>query len=1156
MPRPIWHGNNAGIYVEISNLVEYISSDERYKSIISALRSGSEADVSISASARAFLLAAIRSDLRASMLVLTASAERAVRLASDLRAFSVDADVFPDPETMLYDVLSPGAASAGKRLAVLDSMAAGVPKVWVSSIQTAMGVLPPVTESLHHPVEVRVGETIDIYSLAEQLVSKGYLRTMRVEGQGQFSVRGGIIDIFAAQASIPVRIELFGDDIESIRTFSPTTQRSTGNMKSIIIYGSRHLSLSEGNIERALRRLPEGYRVEHEDEIAALRESRHFDGIEKYLPFLYEETASLIDYLPEHCIIVLDEPEETEQAGERYYEQQQSYIEHLVEHHAATGSADMYFMRPAVLLQKGVPRLRLFSIDQSSNGVVSFAASAIQPLSGGIDTLEKLLKDYISAGVAVVVVLHDKGQRARMAEIFSERGIAYSQDSLVLSGVCLALGNLSGGFESGDLKLAIVSFADIFGRQSAATKVSSVSPGRAIAGVSELNPGDFVVHSNHGIAVYAGLKRREVAGIVRDYALLEYAGTDKLFVPTEQLDRITRFIGTAGEEPTISRLGSAEWLKAKRKVKASVKKVAYDLLSLYAERSKARGHAYSADTAWQNEMEDDFVHVETPDQLTAIDDVKRDMEAPKPMDRLICGDVGYGKTEVAVRSAFKAVVDGKQVLVLVPTTILAQQHYTTFKERLSAYPVNVDMVSRFRSRNEQKDTLKRFSEGEVDILIGTHRLLQADVKPFDLGLVIIDEEQRFGVNDKEKIRNFKKSVDVLTLSATPIPRTMQMSLAGVRDMSVIETPPEDRRPIITHVGRYDEEMLLQAIRRELGRGGQVYYVHNRVETITSVAVRLTSLVPEARVAVAHGQMSEHQLEKIMVAFLKGEYDVLVSTTIIESGIDIPNVNTLIVDRAEHLGLAQLYQLRGRVGRSERRAYAYFFFTPNRLLTGQAFERLKTISEFTELGSGVKIAMRDLEIRGAGSLLGAEQSGHMSAVGFELYCQMLREAIEEKEGRPVAEPAEIKIDLPVDAYLPESYIAEENLRVEAYKKIILARSPEGLDEVALELADRFGPVPEPVDALLGIARLRLLAKVLGIKEVRQQYGKVRVSPIRVPKHQEVVLSMSYKNLLFKPEREYFQVVKVEASNIIPFMLSLFNDIMSALSSRDDVSTKAR
>ena len=1142
--------------MEISNLVEYIGKFERYPGIVGALRSGSDADVSISASARAFLLAAIHSDLRSSMLVITASAERALRLTSDMRAFSVEAEVFPDPETILYDVLSPGAASAGKRLAVLDSMASGVPRVWVSSIQTAMGVLPPVAESLHHPVSVSVGDTIDIHGLAEKLAAMGYMRTMRVEGQGQFSVRGGIIDVFPSQASTPVRIELFGDEVESMRAFSTTTQRSTGNLKSISIYGCRHISLNFDNIELALGRLSEKYRAEHEDEIAALRDARHFDGIEKYLPFLYEETASLLDYLPEQCMIVVDEPEETRQSGERYYEQQQSYIEHLVEHHAAIGSAGTYFKDPATLLDRAAPSLRLLSIDEAADKVTRIEASAIQPLSGSLDSLEKKLKDYVSAGMAVVVVLHDEGQRARLAEILSGWEIAYSRNSLVLPGVCLALGNLSGGFESADLKLAIVSFADIFGRQSAATKLHSVTPGRSISSVAELNPGDFVVHSTHGIAVYAGLKRREVAGIVRDYALLEYAGTDKLFVPIEQLDRITRFIGTAGEEPTISRLGSAEWLKAKRKVKASVKKVAFDLLSLYAERSKARGHAYSADTAWQNEMEDDFVHVETPDQLTAIDDVKRDMESPKPMDRLICGDVGYGKTEVAVRSAFKAVVDGKQVLVLVPTTILAQQHYTTFKERLSAYPVNVDMVSRFRSRKEQKDTIKRFSEGEVDILIGTHRLLQSDIEPLDLGLVIIDEEQRFGVNDKEKIRNFKKSVDVLTLSATPIPRTMQMSLAGVRDMSVIETPPEERRPIITHVGRYDEEMLLQAIRRELGRGGQVYYVHNRVETITSVATRLTMLLPEARVAVAHGQMSENQLEKIMLAFLKGQYDVLVSTTIIESGIDIPNVNTLVVDRAEHLGLAQLYQLRGRVGRSERRAYAYFFFTPNRLLTGQAFERLKTISEFTELGSGVKIAMRDLEIRGAGSLLGAEQSGHMSAVGFELYCQMLREAIEELEGKPVVEPAELKIDLPVDAYLPEPYIAEENLRIEIYKRIILARSPEALDDVAMELADRFGALPAPVDALLGIARLRLLASALGINEVSRQYGKIKVSPIRLPKHQEVVLSVSYKNLLFKAEREYFQVTQVDEIEIIPFMLTLFSDIMSALSSRDNVSTKAR
>jgi transcription-repair coupling factor (superfamily II helicase) len=774
--------------------------------------------------------------------------------------------------------------------------------------------------------------------------------------------------------------------------------------------------------------------------------------------------------------------------------------------------------------------------------------------------LNDRIKDYRGLGLTVAIALHDEAQLVKMAEALTKNNIPYSLNSLEPTtgngNVVLVTGDLSGGFKSGDLGLAIISYTDIFGRRTVQQKSKESVRGRAIADISDLKISDFVVHSTHGIAIYGGLKRREIAGIVRDYALLEYAGTDRLFVPIEQLDRITKYIGTAGEEPVVSRLGGTEWLKAKRKAKVSAKKAAYDLLSLYAERSKVKGTAFSQDSPWQKELEDAFPYQETPDQLVAIEDVKKDMEEAKPMDRLICGDVGYGKTEVAVRAAFKAIVDGKQVMVLVPTTILAQQHYTTFSERLSLFPVTVEMVSRFKSPAQQKDAVARFNTGKVDILIGTHRLLQQDIKPFNLGLVVIDEEQRFGVNDKEKLRNFKKSVDVLTLSATPIPRTLQMSIAGVRDMSVIETPPEDRHPIITHVGRYDEEMVVQAVRRELGRDGQIYYVHNRVETIDRVATRLQALVPEARVAVAHGQMSEHQLEKIMLGFLEKKYDILVCTTIIESGIDIPSVNTLIVDMAENLGLAQLYQLRGRVGRSDQRAYAYFFFSPQRLLTIQAFERLKTISEFTELGSGMKIALRDLEIRGAGNLLGAEQHGHMSAIGFELYCQMLREAIEELEGKPVLEPVEIRVDLPVNAYLPDAYIIEESLRIETYKRIIMARNVSDIEQISLELKDRFGIPPEPVNTLLDIARLRLLSRRLGITEIAYQSGRTRISSLRLTKQQEMVLSSSYNNLSFHSQRQYLIATKLEPSQIITFLLALFDDIIGALTTEVMKSQKAR
>ncbi|HZD60791.1 MAG TPA: transcription-repair coupling factor, partial [Anaerolineae bacterium] len=886
-------------------------------------------------------------------------------------------------------------------------------------------------------------------------------------------------------------------------------------------------------------------------------EIQYFEGVEKYLPFLYEETSSVLDYLPKDCIVIIDEPEETKQSAQRYFEQQQAYMDHLVTHQMIIEPPSPYFKRPKEILNRDGVKIELVSIGEVPGNRVGFKASPIQPMIGRIEQLRAIIGDYAGLGIKIVISLHDEDQLVRMADMLSGWNIRYSIGAEIGEAVNLVIGNLSGGFVSPGIGLAVISFSDIFGRQSGSRKVrGSSGGGRAISDIADLKIGDYVVHSSHGIAIYGGLTRREVAGIARDYAVLEYAGSDRLFVPTDQLDRITRYIGAVGEEPTISRLGGSEWLKAKRKAKASVKRVAYDLLSLYAERAKATGFSFSPDSPWQKELEDSFPYEETPDQLVAIGDVKVDMEGAKPMDRLICGDVGYGKTEVAVRATFKAVMDGKQVLVLVPTTILAQQHFTTFSERLAQFPVHVDMVSRFKSRAHQKEIVARFNSGDIDVLIGTHRLLQNDVKPLNLGLVIIDEEQRFGVNDKEKMRNFKKSVDVLTLSATPIPRTLQISLAGVRDMSVIETPPEDRQPIITHVGRYNEEMMIQAIRRELGRGGQVYYVHNRVETISRVATRIKTLIPEARVAVAHGQMSEHQLEKVMLDFLKGEHDVLVCTTIIESGIDIPSVNTLIVDRAEHLGLAQLYQLRGRVGRSGRRAYAYFFFSYQALLTPQAFERLKTISDFTELGSGVKIALRDLEIRGAGNLLGSEQSGHMSAVGFDLYCQMLREAIEELEGKPVIDPLEIKIDLPVNAYLPDTYIAEESLRIEAYKRVILARDTSGVDDIMDELADRYGIPPDPVVALLGIAKIRLLARSLGITDISYQSGTIRVSPISLARQQEMILAESYENLFFKTERQYVLLTGVKSIEIVAFLLALFNDIMGALDSGVKISQKAR
>ncbi len=1114
--------------------------------------------VSIGSAARPYFLAALFKSVGKPILVIAPNTEKAGRLVEDLKAFSVEAKLFPEVETMPYDSLSPSPESVGRRLSILDEMTSGLTRIWVAPITLVMRNIAPASAGLHLPISLKVDDEADLYDFAERLIKIGYIRTPLVEGHGQFSMRGDIIDIFASNLASPMRVEFFGDEIESIRSFSVSSQRSISNLEGVKIYGCRQILLDEETAQKTIVRIGGNYPDHLEEEIGKLKDRQYFEGVDKYLPFFYEDATTVLDYLSKDALLVVDEPEETAQLAEQHILQQQSYIDHLVEHKAIINPPRPYFKNPKEITA-GRVRIELFSIgkNKSANNETSLAVLPVRTIAGKIEQLKDMIEGYTKLGLKVFIALPDESQVARMANILSKNGIAYStQDRASKKEVSLMVGNLSGGFSSTDIGLAIVSSTDIFGRRVIQRKVKFKTKGQAISDVADLRIGDYVVHSAHGIAVYAGLQKREVADIIRDYAVLEYAGGDRLFVPTDQLDRITKYIGAAGEVPTVSRLGGSEWLKAKKKAKASAKKVAYNLLSLYAERSNAKGFAFTPDSPWQKELEDSFAYDETPDQLTAMEDVKQDMEAPKPMDRLVCGDVGYGKTEVAVRAAFKAIVDGKQVIVLVPTTILAQQHFATFSERLLTFPVTVEMVSRFKSRAEQQDIIERFNNGKVDILIGTHRLLRPDIKPFDLGLLVIDEEQRFGVNDKEKLRNFKKSVDVLTLSATPIPRTLQISLAGIRDMSIIETPPEDRHPIVTHVGRYDGEMMVQAIRRELGRGGQVYFVHNRVETIARVAKRIRELVPEAHVAIAHGQMSEHQLEKVMLKFLNKEYNVLICTTIIESGIDIPSANTLIVDRAEMLGLAQLYQLRGRVGRSDQRAYAYFFFSPQKFLTMPAFERLKTINEFTELGSGMKIALRDLEIRGAGNLLGAEQHGHMSAIGFELYVQMLREAIDEFEGNPTVGPVEIKIDLPVSAYLPKSYIAEESLRIEAYKRIITARSIQDVEEISFELEDRYGKYPNPVEKILGIAKIRLLAKELGLTEVVYRGGRVKISPFQLSKQQELVLGKSYNNLIFKSERHYLLITRMEPDKIVDFVFALFNDIISALTTGVMIGRKAR
>jgi transcription-repair coupling factor (superfamily II helicase) len=736
------------------------------------------------------------------------------------------------------------------------------------------------------------------------------------------------------------------------------------------------------------------------------------------------------------------------------------------------------------------------------------------------DRLRRLLAD----GFRVVVAADGEGSAARIREVLRDAGLALPVGGDARDpGGRIVVAPLSRGFVLPAVKVAVLAEADVTGRRRVHRPPRPRrTDARSI--VEDLKPGDYVVHVHHGVARYGGMVTREVAGVARDYLLLEYRGGDRLYVPSDQIDAVRHYTG--GETPTIHRLGGADWERTKARVRAATREIASELVALYQRRARAGGHAYSPDTPWQREMEDLFPYRETPDQLKAIADVKADMEEPRPMDRLICGDVGFGKTEIAIRAAFKAVQDGKQVAVLVPTTLLAQQHFQTFSERYAGFPVRVEMLSRFLTPAQQKRVIDGLADGSVDVVIGTHRLLGADVRFRDLGLLVVDEEQRFGVHHKEAIKKLKCDIDVLTLTATPIPRTLEMALTGIRDLTLLTTPPAERQPILTYVGEYDERAVAEAVRRELLREGQVFYVHNRVQDIEQVAAGLKDLVPEARIAVAHGQMDEGSLEKVVLDFWEGAYDVLVCTTIIEAGIDMPTVNTLVVDRADLLGLGQLHQLRGRVGRAGQRAYAYLFYPADRPVTEEAYERLRTIGEETQLGAGFKIAMRDLEIRGAGNLLGADQSGHIAAVGYDLYVQMVSEAIAELKGEPLRPPAEIKLDLDVEAYLPADYIAREDLRLEAYRRLAAVRTQDEVDDVAAEWADRYGPVPPPAAALLEVARLRAECARLGIREVTVARGVARISPLRLKVSEQMRLKRLVREAVYKEDQRQV-VVPVRA-----------------------------
>ncbi len=1096
-----------------------------------------------------YLLAGIKARCPGPLLVVTASALQARKTISDLETFLPEKEAlfFPAPEIMPYDILAHSKELAAQRLKVLAGLAQGREIVVVAPVEALCKRLMPAIKFRENCVSLVVGGVVELDKLAALLTNLGYERVRQVEGMGQFSIRGGIVDIFPLDRGDPVRLELFDDEIDSIRSFDAASQRSLEKLDRVEIIPARELVLTEESWQTALVRIKADWaqqnkkleklgRREAQSALEAkmahcleqVEEHIFFEGLEQFGGYFNPEGVTLLDYLPKLAPVCVDEPGRVKESAENTErEQAENWANWLEKGLALPGQARDYVDFVTLFKEMQAYSLTGFALLPKQPGnwkprnIVSILAKSNPSLRGQINILVEDLRRMRKNEYAAVIMADTRERCQKILQTLRDARL----DALYLSrldqevrpgNIIITEGTLQNGFELTNSKTVFFTDAEIFGTQKKGRKKTGTRQGSKLAAFADLNVGDYVVHVNHGIGIYQGVQKLDVAGIQKDYLLVKYAGEDRLYVPNDQVGMLQKYLGAEGHRPKLSKLGGTEWAKVKSRVKESVQSMAQDLIQLYAARQGLKGYVFGPDTVWQKEFEEAFPFEETPDQIQSVAEIKADMERPKPMDRLLCGDVGYGKTEVAIRAAFKTVMEGKQVAVLVPTTILAQQHYNTFRQRFTNFPVTIEMLSRFRSAKEQRQTLNKLAQGQVDIVIGTHRLVQEDVVFKDLGLVIVDEEQRFGVAHKERLKQLRHSVDVLTLTATPIPRTLHMSLIGARDMSLLETPPEDRYPVQTYVVEFNYQVIRDAILRELNRGGQIYFVHNRVLDIDQAAEALQSLIPEARVAVAHGQMKEEDLESIMLDFLEGELDILVCTTIIETGLDIPNVNTIIIDEADHMGLSQLYQLRGRVGRTNRLAYAYLTYKKDKVLTEVAEKRLQAIREFTEFGSGFKIAMRDLEIRGAGNILGPEQHGQIMSVGFEMYCRLLEEAVQELQGKQVTELQEPSVEIPIDAYISDDYIPDQARKMEMYRKIMLSRLEESVEEVGEELVDRFGDPPEPVLNLLAIARIKALCLEQGLSGVSLSGGYLTFRFNEKPAvsgQQLVELAAKYRNLSF-------------------------------------------
>ncbi len=1090
------------------------------------------------------------------LVAITATTREAEDLAVELRGFLPPESVveFPAWETLPHERLSPTHDTVGRRLQVLRRLThpddrwsgSGEIKVVVAGVRA---LLQPIVRGLGdlEPVSVRAGERPGLEAVVDRLISIGYERTGLVTRRGEVAVRGGIVDVFVPTDDHPLRLEFFGDELEEVRSFSVTDQRSLDLVeRGLWAPPCREVLLTPAVRERAAE-LAQTF-PDLADILDSLAEGIHVEGMESLAPVLYDGMETLLDVLPAAALTVINEPERVRRRAEDLLATSAEFLAAGWQAAATGGAAPLDVSAASYLsldemrdqaasLGLGWWTFSPFGIDGAARSDVEGAdemlappvqpsgMSAIGGFRGDINAALNLVGKRVRAGDRVVLITAGHGPATRLAEQLADRDIPARlvgslDDKPGARLVSVVTGPLQLGIDAEFVGLLILTETDLLGTQGVRTRDPSKMPTRRKRTIDPLAlaPGDFIVHEQHGVGQFIELAQRTVGSATREYVVVEYAASkrgqppDRLYVPTDQLDQITRYVG--GESPSVHRLGGGDWTKAKTRARKAVREIAGELVRLYAKRKNAPGYAFGPDTPWQAELEDAFPFVETPDQLVTINEVKADMEKSMPMDRIVCGDVGYGKTEIAIRAAFKAVQDGKQVAILVPTTLLVRQHQQTFAARYAPFPIRVEALSRFQTGKESKAVLEGISDGTVDVVIATHRLLSPQTRFKDLGLVIVDEEQRFGVEHKEHLKALRSNVDVLTMSATPIPRTLEMAVTGIREMSTIATPPEQRLPVLTYVGPYDDKQITAAIRREILREGQVFFIHNRVESIDRVARKLGELIPETRVAVAHGQMGEHVLEGVIDKFWDREIDVLVCTTIVESGLDITNANTLIVDRAENFGVSQLHQLRGRVGRGRDRAYAYFFFPPEKTLSETAHERLATIAAHTDLGSGMAVAMKDLEIRGAGNLLGGEQSGHIADVGFDLYVRMVGEALAEVKGEVEAPTAEVTVELPVDAHIPQAYVQEERLRLEAYKTIATVSSETDLEAATAELKDRYGQFPAPVETLFEVARLRILARQAGVTEIVAAGSRIRMSPVELPESRVMRLTRLYPGTALK------------------------------------------